>query len=226
MTQPLGEIRSPAAARGRLDWLTGVRQALESTRARNQSKLAEIGTYLALAPAVEDALDKLSQQLFGDLVTAIEQQLSYALQEVLDQPLKFKVERDFKRGAVAMSFHVERGGEMEDIMRGQGGSVANVLSVGLRMLALTTLEKTAHQRLLILDEQDCWLRPDLVSRLAKIVHESGTALGFQVIMVSHHDISMFEQYADQIYRFTPTVDGVSVRAAHVVGSADPPPALA
>jgi predicted ATPase len=96
-------------------------------------------------------------------------------------------------------------------MKGQGGSVANVLSVGLRMFALTTLDPAVHRRFLVLDEQDCWLRPDLVPRLVKIVHEAGRALGFQVLMISHHDISAFEQYADKIYQFIPTVNGVEVR---------------
>jgi hypothetical protein len=68
-------------------------------------------------------------------------------------------------------------GRPEDIMKGQGGSVVNVLSVGLRMFALTTLDSASHRRFLVLDEQDCWLRPDLVPRLVRIVHEAGKALG-------------------------------------------------
>src|SRR5262245_17010348 len=110
-----------------------------------------------------------------------------------------------------MSFHIERNSQPEDIMKGQGGSVANILSVGLRMFALTTLDPAVHRRFLVLDEQDCWLRPDLVPRLVKIVHDAGRALGFQVLMISHHDVSAFEQYASKLYQFIPTVDGVQVK---------------
>src|SRR5262249_54215710 len=102
-------------------------------------------------------------------------------------------------------------GHPEDIMKGQGGSVANILSVGLRMFGLTTLEGGVHRRFLVLDEQDCWLRPDLVPRLVKIVHEARKALGFQVLMISHHDVSAFQQYADKIYQFVSTGDGVQVK---------------
>ena len=42
---------------------------------------------------------------------------------------------------------------------------------------------------------------DNVPRLVKIVHNAGEALGFQVIMISHHDVAAFRQYADKIYRF-------------------------
>ncbi len=64
-----------------------------------------------------------------------------------------------------------------------------------------------HRRFLVLDEQDCWLRPDLVPRLVKIVHEAGRALGFQVLMISHHDPALFQRYADKIYQFQRDGDG-------------------
>jgi ABC-type glutathione transport system ATPase component len=204
------EMRGPAGVRDRYLQLVGQRNAITRTKAEKAAQLAGICAYLARADAVESALDQLSQKLFGELVTIIEQKLSQALQEVLEQPIALKVERDFKRGVVTMGLHIERGGEREDILRGQGGSVANVLSVGLRLLALMTLEQKEHRRFLVLDEQDCWLKPDLVPKLVGIVHAAAKELGFQVVMISHHDISAFERYADKIYRFTPMPEGVKV----------------
>ncbi|MEO1272195.1 MAG: hypothetical protein AAFX99_29210 [Myxococcota bacterium] len=61
-----------------------------------------------------------------------------------------------------------------------------------------------------MDEQDCWLHPDLVPRLVRIIHEAGRALGFQIVMISHHDWRIFERYADLIYRFEPSKRGVQV----------------
>jgi DNA repair exonuclease SbcCD ATPase subunit len=201
--------------RARLEKLVGKQETLEATLAARRGEIEQIDRYLELAPSVEVALDKLSEAMFGSLTSVIEQQLTVALQEVLGQAdLALKVQREFKRGGATMSFHVERGGgNKEDIMRGQGGSVANVLSVGLRLFALTTLDKAKHRRFLVLDEQDCWLRPDLVPALVKIVRDAGRALGFQVIMISHHDAQIFERYADRIYRFAPTADGVRVELA-------------
>jgi len=51
---------------------------------------------------------------------------------------------------------------------------------------------------LVLDEQDCWLRADLVPKLVKIIHDGSRTLGFQVLMISHHERHLFEQYADKI----------------------------
>lgn len=89
----------------------------------------------------------------------------------------------------------------------QTAACDNILSIGLRMFALVTLDERQHQRFLVLDEQDCWLRPDLVPRLVKLVHDAGKALGFQVLMVSHHDVRLFQDYADKIYQLEPYQDG-------------------
>jgi len=210
-TTPPAALPAPGAVKVRVAKLVSHHEKLTRDAAAKRKEIEQIDGYLALAPAVEAALDKLSEQMFGTLTRVIEEQLSVALREVLEQPdLSLKVERKFLRGGATMSFHVERNGNAEDIMKGQGGSVANVLSVGLRLFALTTLDQAKHRRFLVLDEQDCWLRPDLVPALVKIVRDAGKALGFQVVMISHHDATIFERYADRIYRFTPTAEGVRV----------------
>ncbi|MCP4784597.1 MAG: DNA repair protein [Fuerstiella sp.] len=200
-----------AEVRGRLDRLQGKRDELVTRQNALDVRLNEINTYLAIADSVTDALEQLSNDVFQQELTVIESTLTKALQEVLDQPVVFKATASFKRDAASVEFSIERDGNPEDIMRGQGGSVANVVSVGLRMFAITTLDDRRHRKFLVLDEQDCWLHPDLVPRLVKIVHEAGTALGFQVLMISHHDVSNFLRHADRVYRLTPDRgDGVGL----------------
>ncbi|RLT01236.1 MAG: hypothetical protein DWI20_00010 [Planctomycetota bacterium] len=134
---------------------------------------------------------------------------SIALQEVLEQPIKLFAEAEFKLDATTVSFEIAREGYREDPLLGQDGLVANLRSVGLRLLALATLPKEERRAFLVLDEQDCWLRAEFVPRLVKIVAATGRELGFQVIMISPHDVSTFERYADRIYRFTPMLGGVA-----------------
>jgi ABC-type glutathione transport system ATPase component len=210
----------PTQAQDKLRQLEGKRDLVQRNRKTKAGELEKVTAYLDISDAVDQALDKLSEQLFGRIVKILEEKLTLALQEVLEQPIVLKVNRDYKRGGATISFHIERNGQPEDILKGQGGSVVNILSVGLRMFALTTLNTAVHRRFLVLDEQDCWLRPDLVPRLVKIVHEAGRALGFQVLLISHHDVSAFEQYADKIYQFIPTVDGVQVKE-RVAGPLNP-----
>jgi hypothetical protein len=206
---PLG-VTSVGELWRKFERLAGQREGKLAERARKAEVLRRVQEYLAVAPAVEVALEKLSEELFGRLAGLIESQLTLALQEVLEQPIRLKVERDFKRGAATMRFHVERDGQEEDIMRGQGGSVANILSVGLRIFALMQLDRARHRKFLVLDEQDCWLAPELVPRLVKIVRDVAGTLGYQVIMISHHAVSCFEGYAEKVCRFVPTAEGVKV----------------
>lgn len=202
----------PQQARRRTDQLLGKLDDRAKQSRRLADRFGELNAYLAIADRVTVALEQLSEQLFERLLGLVQEKLTIALQEILEQPIKFRAVADFKRGGATVEFFVERDGHEEDILRGQGGSVANILSVGLRMFALTTLDESKHRRFLVLDEQDCWLRPDLVPRLVKIVHEAGQALGFQVLMISHHDSAIFERYADRIYEFIPDGKGaVNVR---------------
>ena len=211
MIEPATEIRPPAALRKGCDRLLHQRDALRGERDARVAQRAQLAGYLEVADAVTAALETLGEQLFGDIIRIIETQLSHALQEALEQPLALKVERKLLHGSAALEFHVERNGQREDIMRGMGGSVANVLSVGLRLLALHTLDPAQHRRFLVLDEPDCWLAPALVPRLVRMIHEAGTKLGFQVLLISHHDVSLFERYADRIYQCAPENGGTALR---------------
>ncbi len=199
-----------AAVRERFDALRHVRDVRRRDLASRRREIERIDAQLAIADDVGRALELLSDRLFGRLAHTLESKLTIALQEVLEQPISFVVDRRFSRGAVAMRFGIERGGEREDILKGQGGSVLNVLSVGLRMFALKALDAGTHRRFLVLDEPDCWLRPDLVPRLVRIIRDAGRALGFQVLLISHHDPSRFAATADRVYRFVPRGDGVRI----------------
>jgi ABC-type glutathione transport system ATPase component len=206
------QLRPAAEARRRIDRLIDRHKERQRRSVKLAGEFDELNAYLAIAGDVTLALEQLNQQLFQQLLAVVETNLTVALQEILEQPLRLTAKTEFKRDMAAVEFCIERNGEEEDILRGQGGSVQNILSVGLRMFALTTLDETQHRRFLVLDEQDCWLRPDLVPKLVKMVHDAGQALGFQVIMISHHDVAVFERYADKIYQFVPVGDGaVQVR---------------
>jgi len=215
-----GPLRAPAEARRRIDRLQDRRDERVKKSIELNAKFRELEEYLAIADNVSTALKSLSERLFQQTLNVVEEKLTIALQEILEQPIQFRATADFKRGAATVEFSVLRNGQEEDIMRGQGGSVANVLSVGLRMFALTALDPQRHCGFLVLDEQDCWLRPELVPRLVKMVHDAGRALGFQVLMISHHDVALFEQYADKIYEFQPEADGAVEVRERVTRAAD------
>ncbi len=189
---PVGPVRK------RVDQLTYQLEDIKNRLASNQKQIDRLKAYLVTAEKVSNALETLNQELFSKLLKTVEEKITIALQEILEQPISFHSEVGFARNAASVEFWIERDGKKEDLLLGQGGSVANIVSVCLRMFALTTLNETTHRRFLLLDEQDCWLRADLVPKLVKIIHDASRALGFQVLMISHHDRHLFEQYADKV----------------------------
>ena len=203
------QIRSPQATINRLDKLTWTLESHQKRLQEIDDHILDLTSFLGIADRTTTALESLSNSLFEEVLGVLETNLSRAIEEVIGQPISFKANADFKRGAAAVSFSIERDGNSEDVLRGQGGSVQNVLSVGLRMFALATLDPNQHRPFLVLDEQDCWLRWELVPKLVNIIHRAARELDFQVLMISHHELRLFEQWADKIYRFTPRQGAVT-----------------
>ncbi len=204
-------MRSPMPARQRAERLAGQRDELRRRLSRLEKNLAATNACLELSTPVTEALRILGEKLFEQVLGGLQSRLTIALQDVLQQPIEFHAAADFKRGSAIVDFSIRRDGNAEDIRRGQGGSVQNILSVGLRMFALASLDPGQHRRFLVLDEQDCWLHPDLVPRLVKIVSQAARELEFQVLMISHHDIGLFEGYADRVFRLCPDGSRVAVQ---------------
>ncbi len=109
-----------------------------------------------------------------------------------------------------MTFQIHAGDrpeDLEDILHGQGGSVCNILSVGLRLIALSRLDQARHRPFLVLDEQDCWLRPALVPRFMKLIAEIAQRLELQVLVISHHPLDLFIHACDRVLTLSPDREG-------------------
>jgi hypothetical protein len=196
-------VTAPAPLRKRLDSLNWRQETLQQRLLKNRESLRELDDFLEVQPRVAERLDELSRQLFGNILEEIERNLTYALREILGQDLRVVSQREMKNRKMHVTFTIEREGKPEDILSGQGGSVCNIISVGLRLIALSQLDEREHRRFLVLDEQDCWLRPDLVPQLMAIIHTIAQKLQFQVLVISHHSVDLFREHADRIYRIVP-----------------------
>ena len=195
----------------------GQQSALQRNLADDRSDADQIQRFLQVSDRVTTALEALNEEVFRDEINTVQRLLTHALQDVLDQPISLKAEISWKNKAAAVTFFVERDGNFEHILRGQGGSVANILSVGLRIFALQSLGDD-HRKFLVLDEQDCWLRPDRVPQLMKLIRQAAKDLNFQMIVISHHDKQLFESHADRVFEFQPQRGG-----AVLVKGIDPEP---
>lgn len=203
------------------------RAILDADLSETRARLADLNARLGRADAVTKALEELTEGMFAGILGAIAERISAALVEVIGQPIELVVDYKY-HGAhgLQIEFAVQRDGEKEDLLRGQGGSVTNVVSVGLRLFALVTLDEKQHRPFLLLDEQDCWLRPDLVPAFVKIVREAADRLGLQTLMISHHQLEFFDDQATVIHRFRHDGDKIVVDRQGPRGTAAAAPAEA
>ncbi|WP_027178351.1 hypothetical protein [Maridesulfovibrio bastinii] len=194
----LHELPDLEALERRADRLSASAAARVDEYKRNLLELEENSAFLSLAPVAGEKLEELSKSLFGELLEELQTNLTHAIREILGQEREVKAEPSIRDRKIQVDFQIMNDGGPEDIMVGQGGSVCNILSVGLRLIALSRLDPEQHRPFLVLDEQDCWLRPDLVPRFMNLISLIAGRLGFQVLVISHHPLDLFAGSADKI----------------------------
>lgn len=140
-------------------------------------------------PDVKILLDILQKHEHEKSVGAYERLLSALLQDVLPGDRQVIMELSTERGVSSLGISIKKGNNPpEDPYSGNGGSVSNVLSVGLRLIALI---RSGKRRFMVLDEADCWIKPILIPRFANVIQEMSERMGLQVLMISHHDDKHF-----------------------------------
>jgi len=201
--RPLPDMR---AIERRLDRLSAFAEARHGEHERLLGQLAEVRDFLVLAPKARDTLEELSTALFGKVLDQVEANLTHAIREVLGQDRVVSTSREIKNNRLHIDFQIQNRGnekEIEDILTGQGGSVCNILSVGLRLIALSQLPEEHHRPFLVLDEQDCWLKPALIPKFMQLINEIAQRLGLQLLVISHHPLDLFAEAADRIFELRP-----------------------
>lgn len=175
--------------------LTSEKAAAEALEAR----VAIAKGRLALRPAIESLLEALASRAHHRSVGHYEQLLSAIVKDVLPEgQQRVALTLETKRDLPALSLSVVRqdaeGNPVhpEDILEGNGGSLTNVIVAGLRYIALA---RSAHRPFIVLDEPDCWLRPDRIPSFAQVITQLARGqggVGIQTLLISHHDASLFD----------------------------------
>lgn len=141
---------------------------------------------------LKDEVDTLLQQLAdfaqADSISLYSELLSKLLSDVMGKPQEVVLETVKKRDKVHLDVYVIEDGKKIDILDGKGGSVCNILVVGMRIVALL---QSPHRRFLFLDEPDCWIEPTLVGRFVAVIKLLCKEVGLQVVYISHHEQSIF-----------------------------------
>lgn len=167
---------------------------LEESRLRYESLSATVGeakNRIEMEPHVIAVMEELQRREHERAVGAYEELLTLFLRDVLPGHREVVMDLRTERGLPALDVYLRKGEDLplEDALSGTGGSVTNILSAGLRFIALI---RSGRRPFLVLDEPDCWIKPELAPKFAAVVQSVAEQLGVQVLMISHHDEQMFE----------------------------------
>lgn len=214
-----------AASMARIQRLKGRAEAVQSDMLRLGKSVGIAKARQDLKEDVEGVLDDLERRFHERSMGILESLLGAFLNDVLPRgqgmgEQSVQMSLDTQRGLPALQVAVRNGEQVEDALRGRGGSVANILSAGLRFIAIARTGGRANtlqgvRPFLVLDEADCWLSPDRVPAFSDVIHSLTYDLGVQVLMISHHDTALLKGFPVRLERIVGK-DGIpSARVRHV-----------
>ena len=154
-----------------------------------RSQLAQHQSRLTWQPDVKAVLDALQKREHERTVGAYEQLLTALMQDVLPGSRELVMDLHTHAGVPALDLFIRKSnGPLEDALHGTGGSVTNILSAGLRAIALV---RSGKRRFMVMDEADCWIKPLWAPRFAEVIQQMAQELNVQILMISHHSETIF-----------------------------------
>lgn len=181
---------------------SGVRDEKVRAKIKCIEELSKANGYLAIKDEVNSVLEKLqakaqesSKGFFERLLTTLIRDIMPASEDQVVFDLETKNNRSALSVCVENLAEAEFVGQtphLEDVFEDKGGSITNIISMGLRFIVLS---RTQNRKFLIFDEADCWLKPDLIPAFAKVLTQLSKELGVQVLYITHHDESNFTDIA-------------------------------
>ena len=185
--------------------LTGLRESCMTRESTLRQRVADSKGRLELVEQVDATLEQLQNRAHRRSVGAFEKLLSAIVRDVLPEKGDVGLNLYQERGAPALDVQIDNAGSIEDAFDGSGGAVTNVLSAGLRFAALS---RTGARRLIVLDEPDCWIKPERVAGFVRVLSDVARRAGTQTILISHHEPELFEDLVSLV-KLTRGVDGAA-----------------
>ena len=178
-----------AATGAELAWLAKTKAECLARQDALRAMASAAGERLARQPAIAEFLEEFQNLAHQKAVGAYEELLGALVGDVLPGTRSVKLELTTERGLPGLDISICKDGKLESAMDGSGGAVTNLLSAGLRIIALS---RSAQMPFLVLDEPDCWISPARVPRFASVLAQIARLAGMQLVIISHHDPAHFD----------------------------------
>jgi ABC-type sulfate/molybdate transport systems ATPase subunit len=185
--------------------LIGQRSALLRRQSQKSDELKAAQTASVELQKVKAVIDSLIQQYIGFQLEKISEYVTYGLKTVIhDQNLTFKCNITTKANKPFVDMiTVDDKGNEANVLDAFGGSVAQVESLILRVLAVMQLKLYPF---LALDESLNAVSAEYVPNTSKLLNEITKQLGIKILLVTH-DPEML-QCADKVYNAKESANGL------------------
>ena len=176
----------------RLEW-EFERLKKESDTLKNQVAHAKYKE--SIQPQIAQALEQLQKREHERSVGVFSKLLTALVKEVLPQTYKpIHLNLYTSHGQPALDIEVRSNHKHAESIT--SGALLNILSVGLRLIAIA---RTKQRRFLVLDEPDHWIKPENIPEFTHMLDKIIKDLGFQILLISHHQSSFFSQVAKCVH---------------------------
>lgn len=183
------------ATENKLVFLHGQRSTINGQVDKESLVVGDAKARELLQPLVLQSLERMQQQEHERPVEVFGKLLSALAKDVL--PLAAKpivLDLYTAHGSPALDIDVFASEKHKEEIT--SGALKNVLSVGLRLIAIA---RTTQRKFLVLDEPDHWIKPENVPQFVAVLDKIIRELGFQILMISHHPNEYFEKTAKCVH---------------------------
>lgn len=129
------------------------------------------------------------------LATKLSGIVTKSLSTVFEEPMEFVAQFVERRGVSECDLFLRIGGHEYDILKGQGGGIADVCSMTLQMAFIMLAQV---DRVLIIDEPARHMDIAAQERFISVLQELCKELNFTIIMVTHSQ--PFTEGADKVFK--------------------------
>lgn len=176
------------AARMKAARLVGARGADTRQLAEWTDKVAQAKARRSLSEEMTRLFEAMQTRAHSRSVGSFEALLSAVLEDVLPGQGRVHLELSSSNNAPNLDIFIDNDGNLEDVLECNGGAVTNVVCTGLRYAALS---RTKNRRFMVLDEPDCWMKPEHIPDFMRVVAEVSKTTKSQTLLISHHETPYF-----------------------------------
>lgn len=160
---------------------------LERSKARCHEEKRAVGAAkekVRISTEAQKIIQTAAQEIQQRAHHQIARIVTESLEAIFDDPYKFKILFEKKRGRTEARLVFDREGMEVDPLTASGGGVVDIAAFTLRLSCLM-LNKPPLRRILVLDEPFRFVSPEYRGAVRKLLEELSESLQIQIILTTH-----------------------------------------